>query len=141
MLDTSKRKEKELLFESEHVPVSFLSVDIPKRDPEHISSKDREELIRNSWGTLVRTAVAIRGDMLQYILQDCDFRSENQHQLINQWCFQIPVLGFNSGHYDLKLIKKYFVTHILQPGYVMANKQSKVLYTSMPMFKFLDAWN
>lgn len=79
--------------------------------------------------------------MLQYIPQDCDFRSENQHQLINQWCFQIPVLGFNSGHYDLELIKKYFVTHILQPGYVMANKQSKVLYTSMPMFKFLDAWN
>ena len=49
-MDTSKRKEKELLFESEHVPVSVLSVDIPKRDPEHISSKDREELIRKFLG-------------------------------------------------------------------------------------------
>ena len=28
----------------------FLSVDIPKRDPEHISSKDREELIRKFLG-------------------------------------------------------------------------------------------
>ena len=68
--------------------------------------------------------------MLQYIPQDCDFRSENQHQLINQWCFQIPVLGFNSGHYDLKLIKKYFVTHILQPiillCYGQQTKQSPV---------------
>lgn len=72
--------------------------------------------------------MAIQEDMLQYIPEDCDFRSENQHQVINQWCFQIPVLGFNSGHYDLNLIKKYFATHILQPGYVIVanTKQSRV---------------
>lgn len=59
---------------------------------------------------------------------------------ICQWCFQIPVLGFNSERYDLNLIKKYFVTHILLPGDVkVANKQSKVMYMFIAMFKFLDS--
>ena len=31
---------------------------------------------------------------------------------MNEWCKQIPVVGFNSGKYDLILIKKYFTTHV-----------------------------
>ena len=48
----------------------------------------------------------------------------------------------NSGHYDLNLIKKYFVTKIAQPGNVkVANKQNKVMYMCTPMFRFLDICN
>ena len=48
LLDTSKRKQamKDLLFESEHVPMSVSLADILDRAPEHISSKDPKELIR-----------------------------------------------------------------------------------------------
>ena len=30
------------------------------------------------------------------------------------WCEQVPVVGFNSGRYNLHLIRKYFVTHLGQ---------------------------
>lgn len=50
--------------------------------------------------------------------------------------FPKVVLGFNSRHYDLNLIKKYFVTHIAKVK--VANKQNKVMSISMPSVKFLD---
>ena len=48
LLDTSKRKRamKDLLFESEYVPMSVSLADILDRVPEHISSKDPKELTR-----------------------------------------------------------------------------------------------
>ena len=71
---------------------------------------------------------AIREDMPCYIPEDFNFLPEKQIKLISQWCFQIPVVGFNSECYDLNLIKKYFVSHITQLGDVkVANKQNKVM--------------
>lgn len=52
--------------------------------------------------------------------------------------FPDPLSRFNSGPYDLNLIKKYFVSHIAQSADVkVANKQKKVMYMSTPMFRFL----
>ena len=31
-----------------------------------------------------------------------------QYKRLNEWCDQVPVLGFNSGRYDLNLIKEHF---------------------------------
>ena len=47
LLDTGKRRKaiKDLLFESEHMPMSVSLADILDRTPEHISSKDPKELI------------------------------------------------------------------------------------------------
>ena len=51
--------------------------------------------------------------------------------LVNQGCFQFPILGFNSGCYDRNLIKKHFVTHVAQFDDVkVANKQNKVMFMS-----------
>lgn len=50
--------------------------------------------------------------------------------------FPKAVLGFNSRHYDLNLIKKHFVTHFANVK--VANKQNKVMSISMPSVKFLD---
>ena len=48
-----------------------------------------------------------------------------------------PVLITDSGHYDLNLIKKYFVTNITQPRDLkVANKQNKVMYMCTPMFRY-----
>lgn len=73
---------------------------------------------------------------------DSFFPPGQQQKFISQWCFQNPVRGFNSGRYNLNLIKKYFVTHIAQSRDVkVANKQNKVMYLSTPVFKFLDICN
>ena len=54
--------------------------------------------------------------MQRYIPEDFDFMLEQQQKLINQKCFQISSLGFNSGRYDVNLIKKYFMTLLGQSG-------------------------
>ena len=87
-------------------------------------------------------SVAIQEDMERYIPEDFDFLPEQQQKLISQWCCRIPILGFNSGRYDLNLIEKNFVTHITHSGDVkVANKQNKVMFMFTPTFKFLDICN
>ena len=45
----------------------------------------------------------------QYLPVDVDFLLLFLWQHVKDWCTQVPVLGFNSGKYDLNLIKQYFV--------------------------------
>lgn len=40
---------------------------------------------------------------------------------IAKWCDQFPILGFNSGRYDLNLIKEHFVE-------LLANTTAKMLW-------------
>ena len=61
--------------------------------------------------------------------------------LINQWCSQVPVVGFNSGRYDLQLIRKYFITHLGQENVLSGEKQGRIMYMNTPQFKFLDITN
>ena len=50
-----------------------------------------------------------------------------------------PVVGFNSGKYDLILIKKYFTTHVGNENNVtVAKKQEKIIFLTTPNFKFFD---
>jgi len=50
--------------------------------------------------------------------------------------------GFNSGKYDLNLIKKYFVTHVgAEKTVTVAKKQEKIMFLTTPNFKFFDIIN
>lgn len=62
LLGASKRPQgtKDLLFENEQVPASASLADTLNKEPEHISSKDPEELIRKFREVLERRAAAIR---------------------------------------------------------------------------------
>ena len=53
-MDISKHKQatKDQLFERKHLQVSVSLDDTLDREPEHVSSKDWEELIRKFWGVL-----------------------------------------------------------------------------------------
>lgn len=66
--------------------------------------------------------------MREYIIEDLENLPKKKQELIKEWCFQIQVLGFNSGRHDLNLIKKYFVTNFSQ-GYEVkvATKQGKTM--------------
>ena len=125
MQDISKHRQltKNLLFENKHVPVSVSLAGTLDREPEHISSKDPKELIQRFWEVLERKALTMREEMRRYIPEDFKFPLDQQQKCISHWCFQIPVLGFHSGHYDLNLIKKHFVTQVTQDSDVkVANK-------------------
>jgi hypothetical protein len=53
---------------------------------------------------------------------------------------QVPVLGFNSGKYDLNLIKTHFVSEISnnEAEVKVAKKAAKTMYISTSTLKFLD---
>ena len=57
-----------------------------------------------------------------------------------QWCNQVPVLGFNSGKYNINTIKEYFVKHLTeQEGEIsVAKKENSYMFLTTSKFKFLD---
>ena len=73
---------------------------------------------------------------------DLEVLSKDQQNLIKQWCEQVPVVGFNSGRYDLHLSRLYFITHLGQEnGVLSGEKQGQIMYINTPHFKFLDITN
>ena len=98
--DPTKRTvaTKDLLFENEHTPVSASLADTLNRKPEHICSKDPQELIRKFWEANVRQGEVLREDIKQkHIPTDFELFPKKQQLPVNEWCKQIPVVGFNSG--------------------------------------------
>ena len=112
-------------------------------ESEYICSKDPEELISLFYQSLVQRSALIRADVAErYIPSDFEGLSKDQQNLINQWCDEVPVVGFNSGRYDLHLIRKYFITHLGQEnGVLSGEKQGQIMYINTPHFKFLDITN
>ena len=58
------------------------------------------------------------------------------------WVKQVPVFGFNSGRYDINMIKEYFVKNLTEISDVnVAKKENSYMFLSTPNFKFLDIKN
>ena len=143
--DASKaeRPTPNLFYESEHVPISVIIADTLHPEPEYIVSKDLNELIHLFYQSLERRHEAIVADVVdKFGLPDVDGISESQGEKILQWFNQVPVLGFNSGHYDLKLIRQYFIPLMSRDKDVFAaEKNGRIMFINTPRFKFLDVLN
>ena len=133
---------RDLSYESEHVPISVSIADTMNPEPEYICSKDPEELIRLFYQSLVQRRLIIKDDVEErYMPEDLESLPGKQQELIKQWCSQVPVVGFNSGKYDLQLIRKYFITHLCEENVSSGEKQGRVMYMNTPQFKFLNVTN
>ena len=78
----------------------------------------------------------------RYFPPDPEGIPTTQGNLIVNWINQVPGVGFNSGHYDLKLIRKYFVPVMTQDkGFFAAEKNGRIMFINTPKFKFLDVMN
>ena len=143
--DTSKavRPTSHLFYESEHVPISVSLADTLNPEPEYIVSRDPAELIRLFHQSLERRHTAIVADVVDKSpLPDIEGIPEKQGEEIVKWVYQVPVLGFNSGHYDLKLIRQHFIPLLAQdPGTFAAEKNGRIMFINTPKFKFLDVLN
>ena len=133
---------RDLSYEGEHVSISVSIADTLNPEPEHICCKDPEELIRLFYRSLVQRSLLIRGDVEErYMPSDLESLPGKQQELIKQWRLQVPVIGFNSGRYDLQLIRKYFITHLGHENISSGEKQGRIMYMNTPQFKFLDITN
>ena len=133
---------RDLSYESEHVPISVSIADTLTQEPEYICSKDPEELITLFYQSLVQRQIILKDDVEEiYIPKDIEYLANKQQKLIKQWCGQVPVIGFNSGRYDLNLIRKYLISHLGQEKVDSGEKQGQIMYMKSPQFVFLDVIN
>ena len=143
--DTSKavRPTSDLFYESEHVPISVSLADTLNPEPEYIVSRDPAELIRLFHQSLERRHEAVVADVVkEFSFSGTEGIPKKQDAEIVKWFRQVPVLGFNSGHYDLKLIRQHFIPLLAQdPGTFAAEKNGRIMFINTPKFKFLDVLN
>ena len=132
----------DLSYESEHVPISVSITDTLNYEPEYVCSKDPKELIRLFYQSLVQRRLVLKDDVEErYMPEDLEYLPEKQQELIKQWCSQVPVVGFNSGRYDLQLIRKYFINHLGEENVSSGEKQGRIMFMNTPQFQFLDVTN
>ena len=133
---------RDLSYESKHVPISVSIADTLNYEPEYICSKDPKELIRLFYQSLVQRRLILKDDVEErYMPEDIEYLPKKQQELIKQWCSQVPVIGFNSGKYDLQLIRKYFITHLKEEEVDSGEKQGRIMFMNTPQFQFLDVTN
>ena len=97
-----------------------------------------------SWCELCRRTAILRTDVeTKFLPDDIELLSKKQQQSTGDWCAQVPVLGFNSGKYDMNLIKSHFVKELTETWskIKVATNGSKTMFIVTPEFKFLDVIN
>ena len=75
---------------------------------------------------------------------DFDMLSESAQKACSELVNQVAVIGFNSGNYDINMIKQYFVERIaedINEKIKVAKKDNNYIFLTTPKFKFLDIKN
>ena len=144
--DTTKRKEVTdyLTYENVHVPISVSIGDTLEREPTHICDPDPKELIRRFMEELKRRGRNIRALVRQeFMPKDTHLFTRKHRSALVEWCNQVPVLGFNCGHYDLNLIKEHFAELLANTTnkVQVAKKANTTMFMKTEHFRFLDIIN
>ena len=79
----------------------------------------------------------------EFVPEDMHLLTKDQQQKINEWCNQVPVVGFNSGSYDLNLIKNHFASTLAEVSkkVKVAKKGNKTMFLLTWGARFLDIIN
>ena len=135
---------EELVITSRHVPVSVAINDNLTNEPVFIVEQDPGNLINSFMEELKKRQIKI-AQMVEclYPQPESDDGKEKKEDLIwRNWVNQVPVFGFNSGKYDINMIKEYFVKNLAIISDVnVAKKENSYMFLSTSNFKFLDIKN
>jgi len=79
----------------------------------------------------------------EFVPEDMHLLTKDQQQKINEWCNQVPVVGFNSGSYDPNLIKNHFASTLAEVSkkVKVAKKGNKTMFLLTWGARFLDIIN
>ena len=144
--DKNQRKEPTgmLTIENAHVPISVSIGDTLEREPTHICEKNPVELVCKFMKELERRGKNIRSKVHAGCMHDdVKMLPKAQRLKIEEWCDQVPVLGFNSGRYDLNLMREHFAERLADTtGKVrVAKNGNKIMFILTNSFRFLDIMN
>ena len=141
---TNEPQTEELNITSRHVPVSVAINDNLTNEPVFIVDQDPENLIKSFVEDLKerQKKIAEEVNSLYPLPKSTDDRvnlPKNVRNLWKTWVEQVPVFGFNSGSYDINVIKEFFVKDLAEISNVnVAKKGNSYMFLSTPKFKFLD---
>ena len=144
--DGNQRKEptKHLTIESKHIPVSVSIGDTLEREPTHICERNPRVLVQKFMKELGRREKNIRAKVREeFMPPDVKLIPKDQRKKIEEWCDQVPTLGFNSGSYDLNLIKNHFAKELADTANKVrvAKNGSKIMFLLTDRLRFLDIIN
>ena len=136
---------EELVITSRHVPVSVAINDNLTNEPVFIVDQDPGNLINSFIEDLKKRQRKI-AEMVECLYpqpeSDDDGKEKKEDPIWRSWVNQVPVFGFNSGRYDINMIKEYFVKNLAIISDVnVAKKENSYMFLSTPNFKFLDIKN
>ena len=136
---------EELTITSRHVPVSVAINDNLTNEPVFIVDQDPGNLI-NSFMKDLQDRQRKIAEMVECLYpqpeSDDDGKEKKENPIWRNWVNQVPVFGFNSGRYDINMIKEYFVRDLAIISDVnVAKKENSYMFLSTPKFKFLDVKN
>ena len=161
----NEKQTDELEITAKHIPVSVAINDNLTKKPSFIVEEDPKELNKKFVVELLKRAREIEEKVgsANYVLgvrrkfNEDDKGEQYGGYLINEarvklsketaksyvnWVKQVPVFGFNSGRYDINMIKEYFVENLTSLSDVnVAKKENSYMFLSTPNFKFLDIKN
>ena len=104
----------DLTYLSRHIPISVAVHDTLSKEPVYLVDKKPKRLIKRFIEVLTEEQEVIAAGVLKQHPYPSDFQmlpGEVKEQW-RQWVNQVPVIGFNSGKYDLNMVKEYFVKNI-----------------------------
>ena len=133
-----------LAYEAVHVPISVSIGDMKEREPTFIVDRDPKQLVVRFMEEIARRGDAIREEVkTTYMPPTGELGLSNKaHARMLEWCAEVPVVGFNSGRYDLNLIKEHFVEELADLGNVHVGKKANTtMFIKTPTLLFLDIIN
>ena len=100
-----------LTYIAKHVPVSLAIYDTLSDEPVYLVDKDPEKLVKKFMNVLSKKRDAIVKDVetKYHYLSDFVMLPKKVKKNWKEWVNQMPVVGFNSGKYNMNMIKEYFV--------------------------------
>ena len=161
----NEKQTDELTITAKHIPVSVAINDNLTKKPSFIVEEGPKKLAEKFVVELLKRASKIeetvwlsnpvlgvykkfneddKGEQYGgYLINEARVKlsKETAKSYVN-WVKQVPVFGFNSGRYDINMIKEYFVKNITEISDVnVAKKENSYMFLSTPNFKFLDIKN
>ena len=161
----NEKQTDELTITAKHIPVSVAINDNLTKKPSFIVEEDPKKLAERFVVELLKRARQIeetvwlsnpvlgvykkfneddKGEQYGgYLINEARVKlsKETAKSYVN-WVKQVPVFGFNSGRYDINMIKEYFVKNLTSLSDVnVAKKENSYMFLSTPNFKFLDIKN
>ena len=156
-----------LQWSARHVPLSVsVASNVPGYEPAqcYITDGDSDKLVADMMAGLFATSDAayeslllLYADVLEELKtrkeawdeEECEANAEDKKKNpfntlaghLHDWLHQLPVIGFNSGKYDLNMIKRSFVPLLISNNAAVIKRQNTYMCLYTDKLKFVDICN